>query len=48
MVRDVILQVNDIEVKNIDEFNRALSKAKDSKALVWVLRRGVPIGLVIE
>ncbi|NLK66475.1 MAG: Do family serine endopeptidase [Campylobacteraceae bacterium] len=45
---DIIIQVGDKEVKNISEFNVALSQNSGGKTLVWVLRRGVPQGLVIE
>ncbi|CZE47889.1 Do family serine endopeptidase [Campylobacter geochelonis] len=45
---DVIIQVGDKEVKNIDEFNTAIAKNKDKKTLIWVIRNGVPQGLVIN
>ncbi|NLY04231.1 MAG: Do family serine endopeptidase [Campylobacter sp.] len=48
MPRDIILQVDDIEIKNINELNKALNKVKVEKVLIWVLRRGIPLGIVIE
>lgn len=48
MVRDVITQINDMEVNNVSEFNEAFKKIKGDKALVWIIRKGIPYGLVIE
>lgn len=48
MVRDVITQVNNTEVTSVSEFNEAFKKLKGDKALVWIIRRGIPYGLVIE
>lgn len=48
MPRDIIIQVNDIEVNNVSEFNSAIKKIKNDKAIIWITRRGVPYGLVIE
>lgn len=45
---DIIIQVGDTEVTNIKEFNSALLQNKNDKSLIWILRNGVPRGLVIE
>ncbi|PSM51690.1 periplasmic heat shock serine protease HtrA, Do family [Campylobacter blaseri] len=48
MINDIIIQVGDKEISNIAELNKAIKENKDEKMLVWVMRRGVPQGLVIK
>lgn len=45
---DIIIQVGQKEIKNISEFNNAINDHKDKKTLVWVIRQGVPQGIVIK
>lgn len=48
IVGDVVIQIGEKEITNIKEFSDAVKNKKDKKMLVWVMRRGVPQGLVIK
>ncbi|QKF92092.1 Do family serine endopeptidase [Campylobacter sp. CCUG 57310] len=45
---DIIIQIGEENIKNIDDFNKALSNSKNKKTLVWVNRGGIIQGLVIK
>ncbi|MDO5045296.1 Do family serine endopeptidase [Campylobacter sp.] len=45
---DIIIQIGEENIKNIDDFNKALSNYKNKKTLVWVNRQGIIQGLVIK
>ncbi|MGP1484666.1 MAG: Do family serine endopeptidase [Campylobacter sp.] len=45
---DIIIQVSEEVIRNINDFNKAVSSIKGKKSLVWVNRRGVIQGLVIK
>lgn len=48
MVGDVILQINDYEIKNIDDFYSVLDKVKDNKKFRFIIyRRGAMILITI-
>ena len=47
-VGDVIIQVGQNDVKSSDDFDRYIKDYKGKKTLVWVIRRGIPQGLVIR
>ena len=45
---DIIIQVGKNEIKNIDDFNKNIKEYKGKKTLAWVLRKQMPLGLVIK
>ena len=45
---DIIIQIAEENIKNLDDFNKALANAKGKKTLVWVNRGGLFQGLVIK
>lgn len=45
---DIIIQIAEENIKNMDDFNKALANAKGKKTLVWVNRGGLFQGLVIK
>ena len=45
---DIIIQVGQNDVKNLDDFDRYIKEYKGKKTLVWVIRGGIPQGLVIR
>lgn len=45
---DIIIQVGKNEIKNIDDFNKNIKEYKSKKTLAWVLRKQMPLGLVIK
>ena len=45
---DIIIQIAEENIKNMDDFNKALASAKGKKTLVWVNRGGLFQGLVIK
>lgn len=45
---DIIIQVAEENIKNLDDFNKAVANAKGKKTLVWVNRGGLFQGLVIK
>jgi len=47
-VGDIIIQIGDEVIKNIAEFNKAISQINGKKTLVWVNRNGIIQGLVIK
>ena len=45
---DIIIQIGQNDVENIDDFNKYIKAYKGKKVLVWVIRNGIPQGLVIR
>ena len=45
---DIIIQIAEENIKNMEDFNKALASAKGKKTLVWVNRGGLFQGLVIK
>ena len=45
---DIIIQIAEENIKNMDDFNKALASTKGKKTLVWVNRGGLFQGLVIK
>ena len=45
---DIIIQVGQNDIKDIDDFNKYIKAYKGKKTLVWVVRNGIPQGLVIR
>jgi len=44
---DLIIQVDQKEIKSVDEFQKALKSSKGKK-LVWVMRDKIPLGIVVK